>query len=88
VIVVDTTVWIDFLEARGTPFDRHLTELLEGDALIGLIDIVYCEVLQGIRDEDVFHRTRRSLLAHSRLRRTFIGRRVAGGLPSDEASTA
>jgi predicted nucleic acid-binding protein len=68
VIVVDTTVWIDFLEARGTPFDRHLTELLEGDALIGLIDIVYCEVLQGIRDEDVFHRTRRSLLAHPILR--------------------
>jgi hypothetical protein len=23
-IVVDTTVWIDFLGGRGTPFDRHL----------------------------------------------------------------
>ena len=22
-IVVDTTVWIDFLEARGTPFDHQ-----------------------------------------------------------------
>jgi predicted nucleic acid-binding protein len=64
VIVVDTTVWIDFLEARGTTFDRHLTELLESDAPIALVDVVYGEILQGIRDDDVFHRTRLSLLAH------------------------
>lgn len=63
-IVVDTTVWIDFLEARGTAFDRHLTELVEGDAPIALVDIVYCEVLQGIRDDDTYHRIRASLLAH------------------------
>src|SRR5438093_13049410 len=56
VIVVDTTVWIDFLEARGTAFDRHLTELVETDAPIALVDIVYCEVLQGIRDEDAYPR--------------------------------
>ena len=39
-IVVDTTVWIDFLEARGTAFDRHLAELVENDAPIALVDIV------------------------------------------------
>jgi hypothetical protein len=32
VIVVDTTVWIDSLEATGTAFDRHLVELVERDA--------------------------------------------------------
>ena len=67
-IVVDTTVWIDFLGARGTAFDRHLTELLEADAPIALVDIVYGEILQGIRDEDAYQRTRRSLLAHPILR--------------------
>ena len=67
-IVVDTTVWIDFFEARGTAFDRHLTELLEEDAPIALVDVVYCEVLQGIRDEDAYRRTRTSLLAHPILR--------------------
>lgn len=67
-IVVDTTVWIDFLEARGTAFDRHLTELVERDAPIALVDIVYCEVLQGIRDEDTYQRTRVSLRAHPILR--------------------
>ena len=67
-IVVDTTVWIDFLGARGTAFDRHLAELLEDDAPIALVDIVYGEILQGIRDEDAYQRTRRSLLAHPILR--------------------
>jgi predicted nucleic acid-binding protein len=68
VLVVDTTIWIDFLGARGTAFDRHLTELVEEDAPIALIDIVYCEVLQGIRNDDVYQRTRASLLAHPIMR--------------------
>jgi predicted nucleic acid-binding protein len=68
VIVVDTTVWIDFLEARGTSFDRHLTELLERDAPLALVDLVFCEVLQGIRDDDTYQRTRSGLLAHPILR--------------------
>lgn len=67
-IIVDTTIWIDFLEARGTAFDRHLTELVEEDAPIALIDIVYCEVLQGIRNDDVYQRTRASLRAHPIMR--------------------
>jgi predicted nucleic acid-binding protein len=64
VIVVDTTVWLDFFEARGTAFDRHLTALIEDDAPLALVDIIYCEILQGIRDEDIYQRTRASLLAH------------------------
>ena len=67
-IVVDTTVWIDFLEARGTPFNRHLTELIEEQAPISLVDIVYTEVLQGIRDEETFQQIRMSLRAHPILR--------------------
>jgi hypothetical protein len=58
VIVVDTTVWIDFLGARGTSFDRHLTELIEGDAPIALVDIMHLEILQGIRDDEVYDRVR------------------------------
>lgn len=67
-ILVDTTVWIDFLEGRGTTFDRHLADLVENDAPIALVDIVYCEVLQGIRDDQAYQRTRLSLLAHPILR--------------------
>ena len=47
-IVVDTTIWIDLLEARGTSFDIHLKRLIEEGASLALTDIVYCEILQGI----------------------------------------
>ena len=77
-IVVDTTVWIDFLEARGTPFERHLTALFEDDAPISLVDLIYAEVLQGIRDDDAYERTRLSLRAYPILR--------AGGLETFEAA--
>jgi len=64
VIVVDTTVWIDFFAANGSTFDRHLVELIENDAPIMLVDLFYCEILQGIREDEVYERTRRALLAH------------------------
>ena len=35
---------------------------------IALVDIVYCEILQGIRDEDVYHRARIGLRAYPILR--------------------
>ena len=67
-IVVDTTVWIDFFGAKDTTFDRHLTELIENDAPIVLVDVIYLEVLQGIRDDDIYQRTRNTLLVHPILR--------------------
>jgi predicted nucleic acid-binding protein len=69
VIVVDTTVWIDFLEARKTRFDQHLKELIEqGVSPLALTDVVYGEVLQGILDEELFNRTKEILLAYPILR--------------------
>jgi predicted nucleic acid-binding protein len=68
VIVVDTTVWIDFLEARGTPFDLHLAELIEGGEPLALTDLIYCEVLQGILDEGNFRRVRGILRSYPVLR--------------------
>ena len=63
-IVVDTTVWIDFLEGRGTPFDLHLKKLIEQGELLALTDIIYCEVLQGILEESKFRQTRSILRAY------------------------
>jgi predicted nucleic acid-binding protein len=68
VIVVDTTVWIDFLGRRGTTFDRQLASLVAADAPIALVDIIYSEILQGIRDEEIYQRTRATLRAHPILR--------------------
>ncbi len=63
-IVVDTTVWIDFLEGRGTPFDLHLKKLIEQGEPLALTDIIYCEVLQGILEESKFRQTRSILRAY------------------------
>ena len=67
-IVVDTTVWIDFFGAKETPFDLHLTRLIEQGESLGLTDLVYCEVLQGIRDEMDFVRLRGILQSYPILR--------------------
>ena len=67
-IVVDTTVWIDFPEARNTPFDLHLKELIELGESLGLTDLIYCEVLQGILDENKFRQTRNILRTYPILR--------------------
>lgn len=67
-IVVDTTVWIDFLEAKGTPFDLHLTGLIQRGETLALTDLIYCEVLQGILDEVDFRRVRGILQSYPILR--------------------
>ena len=67
-IIVDTTVWIDFFGAKETPFDLHLTRLIEQGESLGLTDLVYCEVLQGIRDEPNFLRVRGILQSYPILR--------------------
>jgi len=68
VIVVDTTVWIDFLEAKGTPFDLHLAGLIQREETLALTDLIYCEVLQGIIDETNFRRIRTILQSYPILR--------------------
>jgi len=64
VIIVDTTVWIDFLEGRGTSFDLHLKKLIEQEEPLAFTDIIYCEVLQGILKESKFRQTRSILRAY------------------------
>jgi len=62
-VIVDTTVWIDYLGGRATPE----TEWLESHAPIerlGMLDIILCEVLQGIREDRRFVETRDELLQY------------------------
>jgi predicted nucleic acid-binding protein len=50
VIVVDSTVWIDFLNGRSVPHVRRLRALL-GSSEIVVGDLMLCEVLQGLESE-------------------------------------
>jgi predicted nucleic acid-binding protein len=49
-IVVDSSVWIDFLNGRNAPHVRRLRGLLGAEELI-VGDLMLCEVLQGLRSE-------------------------------------
>lgn len=49
-IVVDSTVWIDFLKGRNAPHVRRLNASL-GSTEIIVGDLMLCEVLQGLDSE-------------------------------------
>lgn len=60
-VIVDTTVWIDYLNGVATPQTAWLDANLDRQRL-ALTDLILCEVLQGIRDEQQAEVTRRALL--------------------------
>jgi hypothetical protein len=68
VIVVDTTVWIDFFQGAETSEDLHLQRLITEGTSLALTDLIFCEILQGIREDAEFERTRRILLLYPILR--------------------
>jgi predicted nucleic acid-binding protein len=57
VIIVDTTVWVDYLRGRRNPETEWLDREL-GREEIGLTDLALCEVLQGVRSEKDFGHAR------------------------------
>lgn len=61
-ILVDTSVWIDFLRGVNSKERRLLHALLEDDADLGITGIVLTEVLQGVRQDRDFAAIRDSLL--------------------------
>jgi predicted nucleic acid-binding protein len=50
VIVVDSSVWIDFLNGRNAPHVRRLRAVLGTEEII-VGDLMLCEVLQGLDSE-------------------------------------
>lgn len=60
-IIVDTTVWIDYLRGIESPQTRWLEHNLARERL-GLTDLILCEVLQGTRNPADFRSVQRELL--------------------------
>jgi len=50
VIVVDSSVWLDFLNGRSAPHVRRLRAILGIDEVI-VGDLMLCEVLQGLESK-------------------------------------
>jgi predicted nucleic acid-binding protein len=61
VVIVDTTVWIDYLGGVANPETDWLHAALDRERL-AVTDLILCEVLQGVRDERVARGVERQLL--------------------------
>ncbi|MBB5208045.1 type II toxin-antitoxin system VapC family toxin [Chiayiivirga flava] len=61
-ILVDSSVWVDFFRGNATPQTDRLNELLLTD-LVAIGDLILTEVLQGFTSDEVF-RTARRMLSH------------------------
>lgn len=59
-ILVDSSVWIDYFRAADTPEVALLDSLL-GRSRIAVGDLIAAEVLQGIQDEREFKQVRTTL---------------------------
>lgn len=60
-MIVDTTVWVDYLQGVKNSETIWLDAELDRQRL-GLTDVILCEVLQGVRDEIVARDVERRLL--------------------------
>jgi predicted nucleic acid-binding protein len=52
VIVVDTSVWIDVLNGEASPAAATCVRLIEGGEPVALTDVVFAEILQGLRNNE------------------------------------
>lgn len=62
-ILVDSSVWIDFFNGRITPQTDNLALLLDDMAPVAVADLVLFEVLRGFRHERDYLAARKTLSA-------------------------
>jgi predicted nucleic acid-binding protein len=49
-VLVDTSAWVEYDRATGSPVDQRLTELIEAQGPVAVTEPVLMEVLSGARD--------------------------------------
>lgn len=67
-IVVDTSVWIDFFRGAATPAVERFVALVDDDEGIAITDVILTEILQGLRSEADVRRVERRLAPFEILR--------------------
>lgn len=60
-ILVDSSAWIEFLRATGSPVHLRLRSALEDEAELASTDVIVMEILAGARDDADRDRLRRLL---------------------------
>jgi hypothetical protein len=61
VVIVDTTVWVDYFRGTLNPETEWLDQEADKRRL-GLTDLILCEVLQGVRSDREFIEVRAELI--------------------------
>jgi predicted nucleic acid-binding protein len=57
-VFVDTSVWIDFFAGRDTAHAERLVNLIDSDQDLCVCGVVMTEVLQGIREDREYRKTK------------------------------
>ena len=52
--LVDTSVWIDYIQGRDARQVSFLDDLLKNPLAVGVTDVIYMEILQGAKDQKTF----------------------------------
>ncbi len=52
--LVDTSVWIDYINGVDTEHAAFLDQLLTNPLAVGLTDLIYMELLQGAKSQKIF----------------------------------
>jgi len=60
VVIIDTTIWIDYLRGIQNSETEYLDREVKRQRL-GLTDLILCETLQGIKDQQSFESVLRKL---------------------------
>ena len=67
-ILVDTSVWIDFFDHPNSIYAKELARLIDKDEELCLAQINVTEILQGIKEEKVFEEIKGYLMQFPILR--------------------
>ena len=63
-VIVDSTVWVDYFNGKANG-ETRLLEARIGSEEIGLTDLILCEVLQGLNDKRELEEVKTELLEFS-----------------------
>lgn len=73
-MVVDSSVWIDYFNGRETPQTRYLRDTADRSGIV-VGDLILCEVLQGFRRDRDMESARKLLLGFHY--REMVGKEIA-----------
>jgi predicted nucleic acid-binding protein len=68
VILADSSAWVEFDRATGSPVDQRMSELVTNDGPLAVTEPVLMEVLAGARSDQREAQLRRLLLRYTLLR--------------------